>query len=385
VIADPFTADVRIALLLKLETGEPLTAEEQAEWDAYQAALIESEARRGLLGLVDLGEVMREGVEPCELLTEHPPLVKGQHHLWFGTKESSKTWLLLIAAAKVLRAGGTVLWIDKEMGRALLAERLLTLRVPDEVVEERFIYCEFPTLDRSRESVALFQALIQTRKPTLMVIDAQTEVLADADLNENSGTDIEKWSKDYLAPARRIEATTVMLDHTGHEEADRAVSSRQKGAAAKVEYAVRKTRDFDRSTVGTVTIYRKKNTAAADIPEVQSYRIGGSPFTFEQVEQLTRIAEDTARQDSGDDPKAQILRRVAEYVRDHAGDEGLTTTAIRKEVGGMSASVTEALKTLVDAGPVTTRNGPTGKPRYFWNGTADVGAPTRPMDVPDNF
>lgn len=52
-------------------------------------------------------------------------------------------------------------------------------------------------------------------------------------LNENSGTDLEKWAQAYVTPARRLGATTVMIDHTGHSDQHRAVGSRQKGASAK--------------------------------------------------------------------------------------------------------------------------------------------------------
>lgn len=121
---------------------------------------------------------------------------------------------------------------------------------------------------------------MEARPPALLVVDAFTEVLADADLNENSGTDIEKWSKAYITPLRRVGCTTVILDHVGHTEVGRPVSSRQKSAAAKVMLGFHKKNDFGRETLGLVEIDLTKNTVDAPIPEKQSFDIGGTPEGF---------------------------------------------------------------------------------------------------------
>ncbi len=366
---DPLRLPDFFPLLLAAYDDEPLTAEEQAQLAAYENALVEAERRRGLLGLVDLAEVMRHGSTEPEMLVPDL-LVRGLHHLIYGAKESAKTWLLLWAAAQLLVRGETVLWVDKEMGRGSLADRLKTLAgagretAMANVVEEHLVYCEHPTMDRSAESVALWTALLQNRQPALVIIDAQTEVLADAGLNENIGTDVERWMQSYLTPARRLGVTTVFLDHTPLDSSGRAVSSRQKGAAAKVELEVVKTAHFDRDTVGLVTVTRNKNTVSAPIPETQGFRIGGTPFVLEPSELLLPGAAATA---------AGAYLRVRSDIRllIQRAEEPLTKSQITDSISGKDSIKRRALADLAGdpTEPVEARPGSrVGSLLYSWTG-----------------
>lgn len=121
-------------------------------------------------------------------------------------------------------------------------------------------------MDTGKDSRLLWETLLRMKEPALTVFDAQTELLADAGLNENIGTDVEKWSQAYLTPARRLGIATVMIDHTGHTEGGRAVASRQKGAAAKIELCVSKDEKFGRNKIGRTTIKVTKNTVSAPFP-----------------------------------------------------------------------------------------------------------------------
>jgi hypothetical protein len=337
--------DFPLALLYKKTTGVPLTLEEVTVWNAHVERQNEAERERELLGLVDLAEVMRDGATEPEMLVEGL-LVEGEHHLWYGNKESAKTWLALWASAWVMGNGGVVVWVDKEMGRKNLANRMLTLKVPEQAVGERFVYCEFPTLDCSKRSTVLWKALLQAKQPALVVVDAQTEVLADADLNENSGTDIEKWMKAYVTPARRVGCATLMLDHTGHTEAGRSVGSRQKGAAAKVELSVVKKARFDDKQIGSVEVTRTKNTVAAPIDETQHFRIGGDGqggFTLERADLPARPKS----LDADDDARAKLLDALGV-----AGAHGLTVTDAMKKTRGAKKTVKDRL-TELEADPTT--------------------------------
>lgn len=216
---DAFNAKVpSVALLFKRFYGEPLTPEEQASWDAYEKEVEEVTARREALGVVDLGDVMLGGDTEPEMLVDGL-FVREKHHLVYGKKESGKTWVLLHAAAELVRRGEPVVWVDEEMGRRDMADRLRWMQLDPEAVSGLFTYLEMPMLNGSRESLALWTALLQVKRPSLVAVDAQTEVLASADLNENSGTDVAKWHAWYLAPALRLGAATVVIDHTGHDGA----------------------------------------------------------------------------------------------------------------------------------------------------------------------
>jgi hypothetical protein len=165
-----------------------------------------------------LGDVMLGGDTEPEMLVDGL-FVREKHHLVYGKKESGKTWVLLHAAAELVRRGEPVVWVDEEMGRRDMADRLRWMQLDPEAVSGLFTYLEMPMLNGSRESLALWTALLQVKRPSLVAVDAQTEVLASADLNENSGTDVAKWHAWYLAPALRLGAATVVIDHTGHDGA----------------------------------------------------------------------------------------------------------------------------------------------------------------------
>lgn len=346
---DPFFMEpVPIGIALKLfgsgEHPEPLSADEQAHYEYIRKRREEAEERRDLLGIVDLADVMEEGGTDPEMLVENL-LLKAAHTLIFGPKEQGKTWCALCAAAEVMARGGTVVWVDKEMGRSLLADRLVSLGLPAQLVRERLVYMEYPTMDGSKESRALWKMMLEYRQPELIVVDAQTEVLADASLNENLGTDIDKWMGWYLTPARRLGITTAILDHTGHDEASRSRGSGHKGNAAKVELAVTCVEPFGRETVGVLKIERKKNTADAPLPEVQWYRIGGSAEGF--VWERCVVPPDASATGATKKEKAyaQVRLDAERLLRERAGTR-LTWTQIRGMLKGSDAVKREALASL---------------------------------------
>jgi hypothetical protein len=298
-----------VGLLFKIfkrdhEGAPDLTADEEREWSAYVVDREDYERQRDTLGIVDLADVMENGTTDPEMLTES--LVRSEHHLVFGPRESAKTWFVMNEVAAVLGQGENVVWVDKEMGRNNVADRLKTFGVDPDLVRGHLIYMEFPSLDCSADSRTAWVGLLEVEEPALVVFDAQTELLADAGLNENSGTDVEKWSQAYITPARRLAAATLMIDHTGHSEKDRSVGSRQKGAAAKIEYKVSKDEDFSRDKVGMFTVEVTKNTVSAPIPEKRAWKIGGKDdaLVYERAE-------------TGKDPRA-AQKRDKEKAADNA-------------------------------------------------------------------
>jgi hypothetical protein len=78
-------------------------------------------SRWPLLNEVDLGAVMRAGDTAPQMLTDR--LVLGLPHLWYGAKQSGKTWVALHEVRELLLRRETVCWIDKEMERTAMADR----------------------------------------------------------------------------------------------------------------------------------------------------------------------------------------------------------------------------------------------------------------------
>jgi hypothetical protein len=359
-VAAPLDLVARVAMANG--DGPGFTEEEQARWDEYLAAHAVEHARRAtVLGLVDIGDVIENGVEPARMLV--PDLiVEGRDHAVYGPKEQGKTWLMLQAAARLIKQGRTVLWVDKEMGRADIALRLEAFGVAAEEASEHFVYLEFPTMSGSAESVATFEALLALREPVLMVVDAQTEVLADAALSENLATDVEQWRGWYLTPARKMGCSTVMLDHTGHETQGRQRGSGHKGAAAMVELEVVKMNDFDKEQVGRIKVRLRKNTCAAPIPKSQEFRIGGTPFVL-----------DTAMPDYSDGGVSTAYQAILDALRTVlAKHKRLTTGQAKQLVSGKAELKVKALQELAEGGEVEAEPGGNNSVTYTWIGDANA-------------
>lgn len=360
------TRPLSLGALIAAYSGDPLTPDQQLEWEAYQESVLEAEARRSALGLVDLAEVMREGVTEAEMLVDNL-FVRASHHVVYGTKESGKTWLLLVAAADLIKRGEVVLWVDEEMGRRDLAGRLSALGLAPDAVEDFFVYLEFPSLNGSDASRALWTALLDWKRPSLIIVDAQTEVLAAADLNENLGTDVAKWNSWYLAPARTLGAATAFIDHTGHDTSGRPVGSRHKGAQSKVELEVTREKRFNHSQLGVIKVVETKDTLSAPIPKEQRFELGGAPTDVGGWEFVFRAFAGS----NEDDPKARADRELRERVTATIREHGpLTGNAVYNLIGGNRTRVLKMVANLAgsETSKVVGQPGTRNSVLYSWAG-----------------
>jgi len=329
-------------LVVRVAAGHHLTEDERTQYDAYVGAWKrENDRQRELLGLTDMGLLMSEGVTPPQMLTVDT-FVEEVDHAVYGPKEQGKTWLVMGNGFDLVKRGKRVVWVDKEMGPKLMVERLQAFGVTPEQASEFFIYLDHPIMDCSAASCASWEALLKWYRPALVVVDAQTEVLADAGLSENLATDVAKWRSCYFDPCRRIRAATVMIDHVGHEVKGRQRGSGHKGAAAKVELYVEKTKDYGRDHIGRIVVYCNKNTPDAAIPKSKHYRLGGNGaggFVLEDAMPFFTTDESAALD--------TILRNVEEYVRKHGS---ATKTQIQDGVPGTASLIIRARDKLVEDG-----------------------------------
>lgn len=343
-----------------------------AEWrNVSTGAVVEPEpepADLSILNVVDLGSVMRDGVAEIELLVPGR-LARGTSNVYFGPAENGKTWIAVLDAAYVIALGGIVIWVDKEMGRAALVTRLLALGLQPADVSARLVYLEHPTLDCSRESVAAWQELLAAREPELIVVDAFSGVLVDGGLAENSAGDVKTWLGSYFGPALQLGITTLLLDHTGHDSQDRTRGSSAKGQDAKLTFQVELVLPFDRDTVGLVRLTRRKNTLAADVPEVQTFELGGDGrggFRFEPVEtpDARPKTDDELYRERIEGLKSRLVERLADVH-----PEELTGSQLRQLVTGRAKDVGRALAELAETGLyVTARPGLRGALLYTYTG-----------------
>ncbi|VBA47125.1 bifunctional DNA primase/polymerase [Mycobacterium attenuatum] len=168
---------------------------------------------------VDIGKARRGvGAAPPTVLARSDGeclFYPGKTHSVHGESESGKSWLVQCATAEQLIAGNPVLYIDFEDEGGPVAQRLILLGVPPEVVDDptMFVYVhpeEAPSTDAER---AAFDALLG-RSYTLAVIDGVTDSMGVFGLSTKDNDDVARWQRALpKAIARQTGAAVVCVDH----------------------------------------------------------------------------------------------------------------------------------------------------------------------------
>jgi hypothetical protein len=318
-----------------------------------------------LLNIVDLRQVASA---PPEMLVDDR-LVRGVPHVWFGPPEQAKTWLAMDTVADLLRRGEAVVWVDMESGQAEVRERLSdAFGLTDEEME-RLVYLEMPIVEVKDEVRRQWFDMLDERRPALIVVDAQQGVLASADLNENSSSDVLRWDAAFLMPARqRIGATSLMLDHTGHDGMKERGASGKRGLA-RVTLKFSSTA-FSRDHVGKLTVTVEKNTRSAPIPAEQRFKIGGTPFVLEPVEPTLGDAMASTSEWN------ELLVKVEAAIRE-SGEKGVSPRGLRDLVSGRPEKLADACISLYEKGAVQRKPGKTTGFVYWIPSPVDPGSATQ--------
>lgn len=170
---------------------------------------------------------------------------RGRIHSVHGETESGKSWLVQCATAECLLIGEPVLYLDFEDEAGAVAERLVRLGVPAEVVENPtlFIYVHPeapPTTERERRA---FDALLADTY-SLAVVDGVTDSMALFGLSGMDADDVARWHRELpKAIAFKTGAAVACVDHVAKDSQTRgrfALGSQHKiaglsGAAYVVE------------------------------------------------------------------------------------------------------------------------------------------------------
>lgn len=245
----------------------------------------------------------------------------GRINVLFGETESLKSWAAGIASTQQLDLGHHVMYVDFGDGPETIVERLRALGVATDTILDYFSYIQptGPFDDDARESV---EALIQRRGvPTLVVVDAMTEAMAQMDLDPMVGTDVTTFYSGWPAWFKRTGAAVTLLDHVTKSREGRgrwAIGSERKlsgidgaaiafdvlepfgrGRTGRVRLSVSKDRP------GHVRAYQQAGGTVA-VMELRSYPDGGVMYSLEApaersdtfrptvlMEKLSRAIEET--------------------------------------------------------------------------------------------
>ena len=318
---------------------------------------------------VDLGELLDEGYSPRlpELMVRDDGtalLYPGLTHSIQGESGSGKSLVVQAVAAKLVKDGGRVLYLDFESSAS-------------EVVAGRFV----KTFGCSRDQVLAglayvrpdeaprgpgFEALLAEPRD-LVVIDGVTEALNVSGLQGESKTNsndaITQWHR--LLPKRLAERTgaaVVQIDHVtkSKDARDFAIGGQAKRATITgAAYTLEVAKPFSRGLDGEVRLYltkdREGHVMASPEPTQGKGRLA-AVATIESREDGMAVVSLRAPQ-TAPTPEARdeamryrVAKALGELPDDHPG---WSLNTLRREVSGNNDQKGAALAWLVDAGYVT--------------------------------
>lgn len=204
-----------------------------------------------------LGKAIREGVEPPKELLEGLLLEGRVHHL-FGGPGKGKTWVALYFAKKLIEGGKKVMYLDKENGRRLMAERLECLGVDTERLDSHLLYREEFSMPATSDAGEAFGRLLEKEEPELIIFDSWVAFLSEAGLEENDSGDVQKWAELFATAARRRGVSVLLVDHVPHDN-DRSRGSSRKAELVDVQWRLKSKDGFSRAVSGGILLERIKD------------------------------------------------------------------------------------------------------------------------------
>jgi hypothetical protein len=244
---------------------------------------------------IDLGEPIESGIEPPEMLVSEE-LYVGRVHCIYSAGGTGKTFKALQLVKKVIDQGKPVLLMDLENGVRIVSERLRDLGTKADQVRQHLYYYPFPSMPLSDDASSEFEELLEEIRPSLVVIDSWINCISAAGLDENSSTDIARWTDAYPQRARARGVAVLLLDHVPKE------GNTARGSGRKLDYVdamweLRNPQKFDRETVGRIDMHLRKDREGW-LPRALTFSVGAgedgfifkrSAGTVESVDEATGL------------------------------------------------------------------------------------------------
>ena len=291
-------------------------------------------------------------------------LYPGKDHALIGASEAGKSWVALLAALEVYRAGGVVVWADWEDDETTFLLRWVAIGGdPDDLLTGRLVYI-VPEGDPSPWPELVAGA-------ALVVIDTVEESAATMGYETDKRHQYSAWNRAVVRCAIAAGAAVLILDHVP--------KSREGGPP--------------REGIGTVTKLNKIRGAVFMLETVTPFgegKDGRSRLTISKDRggKLGRHSEGKRREvaevtfTSDDDGLTVALDPPPPTTTDSTGSKRLTgymerisrwaepershwsKAAAERGVGGTPRYVGPAVNTLCEEGYLTTETGPGGHTVY---------------------
>lgn len=295
----------------------------------------------------------------------------GLVHWVYGESESGKSWVCLIAAARVLMDTGRVLFVDYESDPGAIVGRLRALGVPTDAIAAGLTYVR-PETSCRREPVAFKELLEQSYD--VAVVDGVTIGLGLEGGATNDTDDVSGWTRRIpLRIARATGAAVACVDHVTKDKDGRGrfpVGSQAKLAAIDgAGFLVEPTSAIRPGAVGEIVMRVAKDRPGGVRAHAGEWRQGDRT---QEAARITLDATDPAaltvtvvgpevkpggsEGGGGKFTPTFYMERVSRFLSTTEGE--VSTKAIETEVDGRADMIRKALGELALLGYVSRRQGP---------------------------
>lgn len=180
----------------------------------------------------------------------------GKRHVFSGPQESAKTLAAYAIGIQVIRAGGTIILIDFEMGGYDARGRLHELgATPHEISRLHYLEPEQPATKQRLERLAALQ-------PDLVIIDAAAGAYDLQGLDDNKRQDAEKIARLYIRGFWKAGIATIFIDHVVKNSETRgkyAIGSERKVGGADVHLGFETITPISRGSNGIYKVITHKD------------------------------------------------------------------------------------------------------------------------------
>jgi len=254
-------------------------------------------------------------------------------------------------------AGRVVLWLDFEMGRRIMYERLSALGLTDDQITGGFLYLE-PTEPLTANLRPDFELLLAVHKPSIAVIDSSTPALEMHGFDPNIGRDIEGFQRALIRPLRECGAAILQIDHLVKAKDTRGrftVGSERKLGVADVHLSFQTFAPFGRGKTGKASITVLKDRLG-HLPRGKCAELVlvSSPES-ERITWEIRWTEGESDPMGGFRPTF-LMERVSVHL-EHCADL-VSRNTVLDAVKGKDAAVRQAMDVLIHEGYVEAERGP---------------------------
>lgn len=297
-------------------------------------------------------------------------LYPGRVHTFQGESESGKSMVAQAESARVLTAGGRVVYIDFESDASVVVGRILMMGATREQVAAGLLYLRPGVRPHATlEDRAAFEKLL-TDRFDLAVIDGVTEAASVFGVASKDNDEITAWNRLFARPlAQQTGAAVIQVDHVTKDSESRgrfAIGAQAKMSALDgAAYVVEVKEPLGRGLRGVVVLRVAKDRPGAVRPHCGQFRKSDRTQEAAQVvvdsttDGVIAVTVEPPNTDgdgrSDDFRPTSVMERISQFLEAQPADQ--SENQVMRGVSGRDSVKKAALAALVAEGFVARFTG----------------------------